>query len=263
MFEMVEFMARSPTRIAIMKVLADADGTLTQREIHDGISASRSTLGRTLDQMAAFDCIIETPSGYRLSALGAEICNEFESLLSSLRIADQYSPILGSLPAEVVDFDIELLREAEITEATPGTPFAPVERAMEIRTSSDSVKELTPVLVKESTRRLCDRVSRSDSTGTVEVIVPTEVIEQIEADSQYVGLLETLVSSDAAAVHTFPGEVPWLLTILDGCIIFGTFDDDGRPTAVIETSRAEIITWAESRYRNYLEAAKRLTDTQL
>lgn len=255
MFEMVEFMARSPTRISVMKVLADADEPLTQRDIHEQISASRSTLGRTLDQMAAFDWLIETPEGYRLSALGAKICREFESLLDSLQMADEYSPLLGALPAEVLDFDLGLLSGADITEATPGTPFAPVERAIEIRQSSDSVRELTPVLVKESTRQLCERVCHSPSGETIEIVVPAELLDHIRETSQYVGLLETLVTADTADVYAYPGNIPWLLSLLDGCILFGTFDDDGRPVALIETDHPEIITWAESRYLTYLEAA--------
>lgn len=255
MFEMVEFMARSPTRIAVMKVLADADEPVTQRDIHEEISASRSTLGRTLDQMAAFDWIIETPRGYRLSAFGAEICREFESFIDSLQTADEYSPLLGALPSEVLDFDLGLLEEAEITEATPSTPLAPVERAIEIRQSSDSVRELTPVLVKESTRRLCERITRGTSGETVEIVVPADVLEHIRDDPQYAGLLEPLVDSETARVYAYPGDIPWLLSLLDGCILFGTFDDDGRPVALIETDHPEIITWAESRYETYLNAA--------
>lgn len=259
MFEMVEFMARSPTRISVMKVLADANGPLTKRDIHENISASRSTLGRTLDQMAAFDWLIETPEGYRLSALGATICREFESLLESLEMADEYSPLLGTLPAAVIDFDLGLLEEATITEATPGTPFAPVERAIEIRQSSESVRELTPVLLKESTRRLRDRLSRTPSSEPIEIVVPAELLEQLEEDSPYAALLEPMITSNTADIYASPANIPWLLSLLDGCILFGTFDDEGRPVALIETDHPEIIDWAESRYRSYLDAADRVT----
>lgn len=263
MFEMVEFMARSPTRISVMKVLADADEPLSQRDIHDKISASRSTLGRTVDQMAAFDWLLETTEGYRLSALGAEICRNFEDLLESLQIADEYSPLLGALPAEVLDFDLEMLDRAEIIEATPGTPFAPVERAIDIRQSSTSVKELTPVLIQESTRRLCERISNSARDEAVEIIVPTDLLDQIRVDSQYADLLETLIMSETAEVYGYPDDVPWLLSILDGCIVFGTFDGDGRPAAVIETDHPEIIEWAKIRYRRYLERAERVTRNRI
>lgn len=257
MFEMVEFMARSPTRISVMKVLADADEPLTQRDIHEQISASRSTLGRTLDQMATFDWLIETPEGYRLSALGAKICREFESLIDSLQIADEYSPLLGALPAEVLDFDLGLLTEADITEATPGTPFAPVERAIEIRRSSDSVKELTPVLVKESTRRLRERINSSTSGENIEIIIPAELLKHIQEDPQYAGFLEAIVASNTAEVYAYPGDIPWLLSLLDDCILFSTFDDNGRPVALIETDHPQIVAWAESRYQTYRNAADR------
>lgn len=260
MFEMVEFMARSPTRITVMKVLADADEPLTLRDIHERITASRSTLGRTLDQMADFDWIIETPDGYRLSALGAQICREFESLLDSLQLVDTYSPLLGALPMEVLDFDLRLLEEADIVEATPATPFAPVERAIEIRRASDSVKELTPVLVKESTRRLRERLSRERGDETIELVVPTSVLEHSKEDATYTDLLQPIVESANAEVYGYPGKIPWLLSLLDGCILFGTFDDDGHPVALIETDNPEIITWAESRYRTYQEAADPLVN---
>lgn len=262
MFEMVEFMARSPTRISVMKVLANADDPLTLRDIHDQITASRSTLGRTLDQMAGFDWLIETPDGYRLSALGAQICREFESLLDSLEMADKYSPLLGALPVEVLDFDLNLLSEADIVEATPATPFAPVERAIEIRQSSTVVKELIPVLVKESTRRLRERISRSTAEETIELVVPTKLLEHSQEDSYYTSLLEPILASETAHVYAYPGEIPWLLSLLDGCILFGTFDDDGHPVALIETDHPEIITWAESRYRTYLEAADPVSHLQ-
>lgn len=236
-----------------MKILADADKPLTQRDIHEQMTTSRSTLGRTLGQMTEFDWLIETPEGYQLSALGAKICREFESLIDSLQLADEYSPLLGALPVEVLDFDLDLLSEAHITEATPGTPFAPVERAIEIRESSDTVRELTPVLAKESTRRLRERISRSTSGKTIELIVPVQLIEQLQEDSQYASLLEPIIVSDSARVYAYPGDFPWLLSLLDGCILFGTFDDDGHPVALIETAHPEIITWAESRYQTYLD----------
>lgn len=262
MFEMIEFMARSPTRISVMKVLAGAEEPLSQRDVHEQISASRSTLGRTLDQMAAFDWILETPDGYRLSAFGAQICREFESLIDALQVADRYSPLLGTLPAEVLDFDLGLLEEAEITEATPATPFAPVERAIEIRRASESVRELTPVLVKESTRRLRERIRRATPAEPIEIVVPGDLLEHVQEDPQYASLMETVVASDTAQVYAYPGDIPWLLSLLDGCILFGTFDDDGRPVALIETDNPEIIAWAESRYDRYLAAADRVSHLQ-
>lgn len=262
MFEMVEFMARSPTRLSVMQVLADADEPLPQRAIHDQISASRSTLGRTLDQMAAFDWLIESPEGYKLSAFGAAICQEFEALVDALQLADEYSPLLGALPAEALDFDLGLLSSADLTEATPGTPFAPVERAIEIRQRSESVKELTPVLVKESTRRLRERLSRSTAEGTIELVIPVELLEHIQEDSQYASLVDPIIASPAADVYAYPGDIPWLLSLLDGCILFGTFDDEGRPVALIETDHPDIATWAEARYQTYRQAADPVADLQ-
>lgn len=242
-----------------MKIIADADEPLTQRDIHEQMATSRSTLGRTLGQMTEFEWLIETPEGYKLSALGAKICREFEALLDSLQLADEYSPVLGGLPVEVLDFDLDLLSEAEITEATPGTPFAPVERAIEIRESSGTVRELTPVLFRESTRRFRERIARSTPGETIELVVPVPLIEQLQEDSQYSSMLEPIIASNSAEVYAYPGDIPWLLSLLDGCILFGTFDDDGHPVALIETSNPDIITWAESRYQTYLDESDYLS----
>lgn len=134
-----------------------------------------------------------------------------------------------------------------------------MERAIEIRESSDTVRELTPVLFRESTRRFRDRIARSTPGDTIELVVPVRLIDQLQEDSQYSSMLEPIIDSNSAEVYAHPGDIPWLLSLLDGCILFGTFDDDGHPVALIETSHPEIIAWAESRYRAYLDESDYLS----
>jgi predicted transcriptional regulator len=259
MNEEIEYLARSDTRIELLRVLAE--GPKGKRDLHDRLDASRTTLSRSLDRMAEFGWVERKSNGdpYRLTALGAHVEREFSDLLEGLEIGDRLAPLLGRASLEEFDLDPRELADARVVEATPEQPLAPVERAMEARAESDSIREFATVVMQESADQIHDRIEHADDEATIEVVLDASVAAAMREDADYSEDLQQALA-DGAVDYYVHEDLPYLLALLDERVLLGVVDERGTPVALVESDAETVYEWGERTFEQYRTAADPLVE---
>jgi predicted transcriptional regulator len=257
MNEEIEYLARSDTRIELLRVLAE--GPKGRRDLHDRLDASRTTLSRSLDRMAEFGWIEQQSNGspYRLTALGAHIEREFSELLEGLEVGDRLAPLLQRASVDEFDLDPRELADADVVEATAEQPLAPVERAMEARAQSDSIREFATVVMQESADQIHERIERAAADATIEVILDSSVASSMREDADYSADLERAIA-DGAVDYYVHEDLPYLLALLDDRVLLGVVDERGTPLALVESDSESVSEWAERTFERYRDNAESL-----
>lgn len=254
MNEEIEYLARSDTRIELLQVLAE--GPKGRRDLHDRLDTSRTTLSRSLDRMTEFGWIEQESNGdpYRLTALGGHVEREFSDLLEGLQIGDRLAPLLRRASVDEFDLDPRELADARVVEATPEQPLAPVERAMEARARSDSIREFATVVMQESADQIHERIEQADEDATIEVILDASVASAMREDVEYSADLERAID-DGAVDYYVHDDLPYLLALLDERVLLGVVDERGTPLALVESDANPVYEWAEETFLQYREDA--------
>lgn len=258
MHEWIQYLARSDTRVSLLEALAD--GPRTRRELVDRLDVARTTLSRNLDRMAEFGWVEAGANGQtcRLTALGAHVHRAVDDLLADVGTGDDLEPFLSRVPADAFDLDPRLLGDADLVEATSERPLAPVERAMELRAGSTTLREFATVVMRESAAQVHERVREADPSATIEVVLDADVAATMREDPEYRDSLETMAGAEAIDYYVH-GELPYLLALLDDRVLLGVVDERGTPLALVESGDDRVYDWAEDTFEAYREAASRLS----
>ncbi|WP_255152509.1 helix-turn-helix transcriptional regulator [Halorarius halobius] len=247
--EGLRFLARSETRPAVLQALEE--GATTRRELRERVDASRSTVSRSLDRMVEFGWVLDGNGSYRLTPLGRHAAATFAEARESFETAARLAPLLGRVPAGAFDLSPADLADAEVTTATAMEPLAPIERVTEIRADSETVRELSSVVARNSAEQVVARADAGDTDH--ELVLTADLVASLTDSSDYGDAFEA--TRDAVDVYVYDGEFPFLLTLLDDRVAFGVVSADDTPEALVESTDPEVYAWAESTYRDYREAA--------
>jgi predicted transcriptional regulator len=254
--EAVEYLSRSPVRVRLLAALRA--GPVTRAELRDRLDVARTTVGRNVDRMAGLGWIEETPEGPRLTALGAFVVAEFRDLLDAFAVGDDLAPLLERIPADEFDLDPARLADARVTVATDAQPLAPIDRVTTIRADSDSLRELSSVVVADSAEQVRERVASAGPDATVEVVLEAATVETARSNPDYRETFEAAVEADPIDVYRYDGSFPFLLALFDDRIALGVTDERGTPVALVESDEPAVRTWAERRYEAYRADAEQL-----
>jgi predicted transcriptional regulator len=257
MNEEIEYLARSDTRVELLRVLAE--GPKGHRDLHDRLGASRTTLSRSLDRMSEFGWIEQRSNGspYRLTALGAHVEREFSELLEGLEVGDRLAPLLQRASVDEFDLDPRELADADVVEATAEQPLTPVERAMEARAQSESIREFATVVMQESADQIHERIERAAADATIEVVLDASVASSMREDADYSADLERAIA-DGAVDYYVHDDLPYLLALLDERVLLGVVDERGTPLALVESDAESVYEWAGRTFERYRDAAESL-----
>lgn len=91
----LDFLASSRHRFAELNRLRAA-GPATRRDVRGSVDAPRSTVRRTLKGFLERDWIASTDEGYRVTAAGSLVAEEFERFRETVRVTDEYAPLPGT-----------------------------------------------------------------------------------------------------------------------------------------------------------------------
>lgn len=247
--EGIRYLARSETRYTILRALGD--GAKSRHDVRETVSASRSTVTRSLDRMVEFGWVEEVEREYRLTALGEHVTGAYGDLREAFETADRLRPLLERVPADAFDLDTSKLADARVTVATPAEPLAPIDRVTDIRAASETVRELSSVVASDSAEQVAARADAGDVDH--EIVLTADLVAALTDGSDYGSAFEAAL--DAVDFYVYDGEFPFLLTLLDDRVAFGVVSEDDTPEALVESTDDEVYAWAEATYREYRAAA--------
>lgn len=248
--EAVEFMVRSETRVNILRVLRGAD-PVSRRELRDLLSVSRTTVTRNLDDLGAWGWVRETPTGYQLTKLGQLVLDAYEGMADILAIDPEVATFLWWIPAAEFELGADALRDATVTRSRPGRPYEPIERLVELRDGSRSIRELASAVASRSGRQLAERAQTADADNPMELVFEAPVVESILDRPDSAAEFEALVTAGGADVFVYEGRFPFTVVLLDRRVAFGATDAEGAPKALLESGDESAYEWGLTTYQSF------------
>lgn len=254
----LEFLSGSHHRIEILRTLR-ASGPATRREIRESVDASRSTVRRTLEGFLERDWIASTKAGYRITAAGGFVADEFERFGGTVRVTDEYAPLLQNLPDGVLDVDATWLDGAALTAATEANPYAPARKQTETVRNAERFRGLLPSIELEGARLVHERIVEGDLTASI--VLPQAVAETVRSEP-FADLFREKIATGRLDVYAYDGEVPLYLGLPDDdAVEIGSENDEGIPRALLQSTDADLRAWGEDTFEEYVAGADVLLET--
>lgn len=248
----LELLARSDNRSELLLAL-DADAPLDRYDLEERLGASRRTVTRALNTLEDRGYIRTEEGGYGLTALGAGLARAYRRYRETASVAARFEPLLREAGATELDFDVEWLRGADLTLATESSPFALLDRSLELRAGASTIREVAPSVEGKSVTQLADRI-RAGEDIDVEVVLPVGALEAARSHPDYADEHAVVAESDAVDVYIHPEPVRLFLAVLDETVAVGTAVD-GEPTALAVSEDPDLRAWADRRIDEYRAAA--------
>lgn len=253
----VSFLAGSENRVEVLVALREA-GEADQRTVAADVDASRRTVKRALDALEGRGWVArERGTGpYRVSALGDLVLDAYLDVLERLSVADRLGPFLAHVPAAAFDLDPVALADAEVVARGGNTPYAPMDRVLEVRRNASRVREVVDVIQADSASQLRERVEDGDLTA--EVVLQAGVLDAVGEHDGYAAEFEAALAADGATFHVTEADVPFVFGLMDDQVVVGVTDDEGMPGALVVSDDPAVREWAESLFEAYRDGAEEL-----
>lgn len=179
----ISFLARSPGRIHVLNVLAEADDPHDRASLREETDVPRTTVGRIVTHLHERDLVIEQGRECRITPLGEMLMTEFDSLLRTAVTVETLRPVLRWLPVEELDFGLGQFADADITLATPHDTTAAIDRAIEFIGNGDSVR----IVAFGVAPRVIEAAWQATVHGeqTHEFVLAAGAVDALSSDRQY------------------------------------------------------------------------------
>lgn len=252
LLEDVAFLARSSHRFGVLKTLAD--GPLTRPTLHEQIGISQPTLGRILGSFEDRNWVEQRRPEYALTPLGELLVEEFEDLLDTVETIQTLGHVVQQLPTDQMDFDIRTFADATVWTPEPGDTLSHIRRMEAVWFDADRRRLLGSTLGsasfearREQARRDFDRLQQLE----VETIVSSAMLEQGMSDPEIRRMTHEYWDPEHMRAYLYDGPIPLILAIADDTGMLAPTDENGIPTAVIETENDTIRSWIETEIDEY------------
>jgi predicted transcriptional regulator len=244
------FLLRSDNRVELLDVL-DEEGPLDRYELEDRVDASRRTITRIVDALAERGYLADGgENGARsLSAFGAAIADAHREYRETTDLANQYRPVLQHLESDQFDLEPSRLRGADLTVATEASPYALIDRVLELRAGADRIREMAPSIEAKSISQLAERIDEGGDFK-IEVILPPAAVEEARDHPEYAEAHREIQNTDGVEMRVYPESFSVVLGVIDATAVLGV-SVDGRPHALIESTRTTFVEWAERRLESF------------
>ncbi|WP_255195722.1 helix-turn-helix transcriptional regulator [Halorarius litoreus] len=258
----VEFLARSGHRVEVLRTLAT--GPRTRPVLHDATGISQPTLGRILGGFEDRNWVERRGSEYALTECGTLLTEAFENLVDTVAAVQRVGDVLVALPTAELAFDLRELADATVTKPEDGGVFAPIDRLTSQFFGAGRARILVhsaPPGTKEDHHSRAERFQASDRQ--VESINSVAALDQARADPETAAMVRAGIESGRAIIYEYDEPIPFVLAVTEDVTMLAPTDEQGVPTALVETTSEAVRSWAEATLDAYRERARRVTAEDL
>lgn len=258
--DVIQFFSNSANSVRVFETLAD--GSMTGREIADQTGASRSTVGRILNEGESRGWIDSEGSQYELTHVGQVMIDEFHTYLETVRGIQHLGAAINWLPRPARMLDYCHFYDAEIITPTATRPAEPYDYVADRIRTANELYTLSPTGVPRLTK-LCDEQS---TVGELEVsaVIQTDFFETLATDPEVLPHWRALTERDD--IYTYDGDIPIGMHIVDETVILWLTEPRGGDIVVrgvLVTENPAVTSWAESFYEEYQAEAAPLDPASL
>lgn len=247
-YESLQTLARSPTRLRLLRRLLDGPGTVA--ELSAEFDAHRRTIKRNLDSLVRQGWVTPLDRKFIVTPAGRLFADDLFVTLERLEVAARFVPFFRSAPRSTIEFPADELLQASITIRDGNEPFAPLQRTTEIVPEASTIQSLAPV---SSSLYVDAYVERMLSGARVEMVLAVDVAAALV--ERYPGRIAVALEYEDVDLHIYDGELPLGIVLTDTQVLVETHDE-GTSTAVVESTSPGVRDWAKSNYERYLQDAQ-------
>jgi predicted transcriptional regulator len=248
----MDYLSRSENRVSLLAALVE-NQPRNRDELEAELSASKRTVSRVLTELTQKGYLQEGPAGFRLTTFGEVVAEAYLDYSDRFELAEKYRPFLANVDSTAVDLDITALRGASLTVAGDVNPYAPLDRALELRQDATQIRVVTPLIEKRSMEQLTARMERGEDLN-FEAIFPQRLYETVKSQRGYDGAFEREVQSDSVELRISPDSIDVIYSIIDDIVALGATVDN-EPYALLESKNPDLRAWVEQTIDEYKTAA--------
>lgn len=254
----VEFLARSSHRVGVLRTLAA--GARTRPNLHQETGIPQPTLGRILGDFEDRRWVERLGREYALTAFGALVAEEFETLLDTVETVQRLGDVVAQLPTDEMDFDVREFRDATITTPESGDAFGHLRRLEELFFGADRARLLSPTVAMGSLEDYQETYQAFlDSDKQAESVVSVDTLAQVQADEMSRQMFRPAFETGRVKMFLYDGTIPFLLAVTDGTALLAPTDEHDIPVALVETRNEAILSWVETTYEEYRAQSRQVT----
>ncbi|WP_226006966.1 helix-turn-helix transcriptional regulator [Natrinema salinisoli] len=242
--ETLEYVSRSQNRVRILETLS-AEGAVSRESLMAETGVVRTTLQRNLIGLAERGLIRERDQRYELTSAGSLAAAGLSTALERIGAAVRLRPVLERLPADALGFDPNRLADAAVVESTPANPYGPVERHV---AALPGVEHARLALPATGANQLEQSRRAIDSGAVFEVVVTEGVAETVRTDPLVSDSFAAIADTDSMTVSVAEDGISFYLGILDETVQIAVYDENGVPTALLESTDERVREWAVDRF---------------
>lgn len=256
----VEFLARSPHRVTVVRLLED--GPWTRPDLHEESGISQPTLGRVLGSLEDRGWMELVQSEVRLTPMGALVTEAFSDLLDAIETFHHLGDVLDLLPIDQLDLDVRSLGDATVTAPEPSDVLGHIRRIEGLVFDADHVRLLTPTMLPDAVRKLLER---HDGVSSLyhEAIFTSDAVDIARENPGLVASAKELLDVHSVDLFRYEGTVELMLAVLDETAVIGPLDEQGLPRAFIESDDETVRSWVEAELDAYRDASTPITMNDL
>ncbi|MFC4448986.1 helix-turn-helix transcriptional regulator [Halorussus aquaticus] len=249
--EEIEFLALSPNRVEVLRLLA-ADRR-TRSDLAAATGASQATLGRILGDFEERSWIRREDGEYAATATGRLVAEGFTDLLEILEIEGDLRDIVRYLPTHAMDFDLRRLADATITVPSQMRPNAPVQRVLDLLGDAEEVRAFSHAFNEQSLGLIRDRTVAGDAT--FRGVLSRNAIDALADDSGLREQFASLLDADGAEIRVREEGIPLAVTVADDAVHLLLRDENGVLQASVDTDDRAVRSWAQDTLDHYWRTA--------
>lgn len=252
--EEIEFLSRSPNRVAVLAALTD--GPRERYDVEESTGVSRATLGRILEDFEERGWVREDQREYEATQLGAYVAEEFTDLLARFGPVPALNEVAEWFPEEGFEFNLGCLADAEVVTPTRANALAPTTSIASHLREADHARILTYSVIPAATEACHHGTVEGDLE--FEMVFAEGTFDVIGDNPHLVEQTQEILETGRAEVHYYHGDIDSTVIVADDLVLLCLSGGEGAPRAVIETENPTVQSWAESRFESYRDEAEQL-----
>jgi len=226
-----------------------------KREVTEAVSASRSTVDRSIRELENAGLVARSPDGYRRTLLGELLLSEYYRFKSQTAELLSAGEVFADLPPDV-DIAPAMLDDATIITATQATPHQPISALCSLLTDAMAVELLCPAVFPQLIET-CTTATQGANQAEILLTDPvvaalvgsySESLAALREAGADLQLLETTPPHGLVVAEQPTGATAGLLVV-----------DDSGGRALVRNSGDDAVAWVRQRLRHWRSDATPLS----
>jgi predicted transcriptional regulator len=235
----IAFLANSENRVAVFELLVE--DPRSRDEVRDQIDASRVTVARVFRELDERRWIEQSGRTYEVTPLGEWIYDEFTRLVGAIEAEHRLRDPFQWLPSEVVTFDVQCLRDADIHILDGSDTTAVIRWIVDFHRSGERVRGVTRGVAPMSIENQWELTVHGDTT--VELVLTPAALDVIRNHPPTARKICEMLDAENAC-YSVHEDVPISVGIVDGAVGIILTDEQGVLKGRLLTTDETVHEWA-------------------